>query len=78
MLSKEPNFHIVLTARNKDLGLSAIKKLNEEGINNVDFLHLDLNDQQSIDNAAKELKNKYSGIDILINNAGNSLFVDFS
>ena len=36
----------------------------------MEFLHLDLNDEKSIDTAAKELKNKFSGIDILINNAG--------
>ena len=71
MLSKEPNFHIVLAARNTDLGLAALKKIHEQGINNVEFLLLDLNDKKSIENAAKEIKNKFSGIDILINNAGN-------
>jgi NAD(P)-dependent dehydrogenase (short-subunit alcohol dehydrogenase family) len=65
------NLHVVLTARNATLGEAAINKLNTEGINNVEFLQLDVTSKDSIKSAAVEFKKRHQGLDILILNAGN-------
>ena len=64
--------HVVLTARNADLGTKAVAELQKLGFNDVEFVQLDLDDSTSIDNAAKQLEKRFpEGIDVLVNNAGN-------
>lgn len=61
----------VLAARNPELGEAAVRKLQKEaGLHNVVFRQLDVADTPSIDAFARWLKEKYGGVDILINNAG--------
>lgn len=59
-------------ARNEELGLKAVKQIHE--INNeykekVRFYQLDITNVESIHRLADYIKNKYGGLDILINNA---------
>ncbi|XP_020851667.2 carbonyl reductase [NADPH] 1-like [Phascolarctos cinereus] len=60
---------VILTARNPTLGQEAVKKLKEEGLNPV-FHQLDINDQQSIRTLREFLKERYGGVDVLVNDAG--------
>lgn len=62
-----------MTARNPALGVATVKELHQQGINNVEFLQLDIDNKQSVIDAAEMLHKKYNGIDILINNAGNKI-----
>lgn len=57
-----------ILARNESFGLKAVQNLQNEGIK-VNFHQLDIEDSQSIKNFSLYLKEKYEGIDILINNA---------
>lgn len=64
---------MVLTARNEAAGTQSCQLLNEqEGLHNVVFQELDVQDPSSIARFADWLKSHYGGLDILINNAGVS------
>ncbi|KAJ7529869.1 hypothetical protein O6H91_15G069600 [Diphasiastrum complanatum] len=60
----------ILTARNEGRGQSAVSLLKAEGLQNVDFYQLEVTDLKSVEDFAAWLKLRYSGLDILINNAG--------
>src|SRR3569832_2462923 len=66
-LSKK-GMHDFLTARNKDAGEEAAKKLRKENLS-VDFILLDISDIESIKNAVHLLSKKVNHLDVLINNA---------
>ncbi|KFQ42577.1 PREDICTED: carbonyl reductase [NADPH] 1-like [Nestor notabilis] len=61
--------HVYLTARDPGRGQEAVKKLEEEGLHPF-FHQLDIDDLQSIRALRVFLKEKYGGLDVLINNAG--------
>lgn len=61
---------VVLTARNHAYGLAIAKSVVDEGYPNVHFHQLDVQSDQSVSLFADWIKNKFGGIDILINNAG--------
>lgn len=67
-LYKKFNGVIYLTSRNEDLGRKALNELEKEGVK-VNYHQLDIDDINSINSFAKYLKDKYNGLDILINNA---------
>jgi NAD(P)-dependent dehydrogenase (short-subunit alcohol dehydrogenase family) len=50
------------------LGHNAVKDLEKQGVK-VNFHQLDIDDIESINRLAKYIKEKYNGLDILINNA---------
>ncbi|XP_066455090.1 carbonyl reductase [NADPH] 1-like isoform X2 [Eleutherodactylus coqui] len=60
---------VYLTARNPQLGEEAVKTLNNEGLCPL-FHQLDINDLKSIRALRDFLKEKYGGLDVLVNNAG--------
>ncbi|XP_069802220.1 carbonyl reductase [NADPH] 1-like [Dendropsophus ebraccatus] len=60
---------VYLTARNPKLGEEAVQALNSEGLSPL-FHQLDINDLTSIRALRDFLKEKYGGLDVLINNAG--------
>ncbi|KAJ7529852.1 hypothetical protein O6H91_15G069000 [Diphasiastrum complanatum] len=60
----------ILTARNEERGQSAVRLLKAEGLQNVDFHQLEVTDLKSVEDFAAWLKQRYGGLDILINNAG--------
>lgn len=78
---------IYLTARNKERGEQALQSILQDpqlkkqkalradgGLSDVQYLPLDIDNQDSIKNFANHIKEKHpEGIDILINNAGIAL-----
>ncbi|KAI5622506.1 hypothetical protein C0J50_18107, partial [Silurus asotus] len=67
---------VLLTARSEALGKEAVELVKAEGFKNVVFHQLDICDQGSSQVLAKFLKEKYGGLDVLINNAGIAYKVD--
>ena len=66
-------FHgiVYLTARDQQRGLDACEKLVAEGCKNPPKFHqLDIGDVESIDKFRDYVKEKYDGLDVLVNNAG--------
>ncbi|XP_068931071.1 carbonyl reductase [NADPH] 1-like [Petaurus breviceps papuanus] len=63
-LCKKFSGDVILTSRNPTLGQEAVKKLNPL------FHQLDITDPQSIRTLRGFLKERYGGVDVLINNAG--------
>ncbi|CAH1640820.1 unnamed protein product [Spodoptera littoralis] len=59
---------VYLTARNEKSGLEAVKKLNDLGLK-PQFHQLDVSDEKSVQTFADYIKNKYGGLDALVNNA---------
>lgn len=73
-LFSQNNYNVIALSRN----VSSISKLN---LKNVSTFSTDLSDSDSINKAAKFIKNKFSSVDILINNAGkliNKPFIETS
>ncbi|XP_077336051.1 carbonyl reductase [NADPH] 1-like [Lithobates pipiens] len=69
-LCKQFKGDVYLTARNTKLGEEAVQELKEkEGLSPL-FHQLDINDLNSIRSLRDFLKDKYGGLDVLINNAG--------
>uniref|UniRef100_I3IZC7 carbonyl reductase (NADPH) n=2 Tax=Oreochromis niloticus TaxID=8128 RepID=I3IZC7_ORENI len=67
-LCKQFEGDVYLTARNVGRGEAAVKALNSEGLKPM-FHQLDIDDLNSIKTAAEFFKQKYAGVDVLINNA---------
>ena len=65
----ELGFHIFLSARNNEKGNEAVEKLKASGIT-IHFLHMDVADEQSIENASSDFGKLSLNLDVLINNAG--------
>ena len=59
-----------LTARSEDRGREAVDKLKSEDGVTAHFHQLDINDRESIVKIRDFMKEKYGGIDVLVNNAG--------
>lgn len=62
-------FTVLLTARDKEKGKEAVKKLENEDLQ-IDFHKLDVTDPTSIDEIVSYIKKTYGKLDVLINNAG--------
>jgi len=60
------NNKVILTSRNVELGLKAVADL---ALPNVSYMQLDICDKSSIQKFTEDFKQKYSNIDVLINNA---------
>uniref|UniRef100_A0A8C5MAW9 carbonyl reductase (NADPH) n=1 Tax=Leptobrachium leishanense TaxID=445787 RepID=A0A8C5MAW9_9ANUR len=68
-LCKQFKGDVYLTARNSKLGEEAVEALEKEGLS-PRFHQLDIDDPQSIKVLRDFLKEKYGGLDVLVNNAG--------
>ncbi|BDA48368.1 Carbonyl reductase [NADPH] 1 [Coccomyxa sp. Obi] len=67
----QAGLRVVLTARNKDLGTEAAKKVSEStGTSDVIFRQLDIADPASVDEFGKWAEQDLQTVDILVNNAG--------
>ncbi|CAF4956263.1 unnamed protein product [Pieris macdunnoughi] len=60
---------VYLTSRNIQRGKEAVAKLEKDGFY-PKYHQLDVSDEESVKTFAEYVKNKYGGLDILINNAG--------
>ncbi|GLJ39656.1 hypothetical protein SUGI_0810680 [Cryptomeria japonica] len=60
---------VILTARDANRGLSAVKTLHDQGFNNVVFHELDIQKPHSVSDFGRWMKDNYGGLDILVNNA---------
>lgn len=60
---------VYVTARDTGRGQEAVAKLQEEGLHAL-FHQLDIDDLQSIRALRDFLKEKYGGLNVLVNNAG--------
>lgn len=69
--------NVILTARDNVKGNEAADRLKEEGLD-VHFLLLDVSDEVSIKQAAKQVKEQFGKLDVLINNAAVLLRQDQS
>ena len=67
-LAKVFDGDVLLTARNEERGMKAVKDLEQEGLT-VKFHLLDIDDPKSNAALATFIKEKYGGIDVLVNNA---------
>lgn len=86
-LGLEKDTLCILGCRNGKLGQTAVEKLEKEGCN-VSSVKVDLDDLDSIKNAANTIRLKYGKCDVLVNNAavcfndptlyGKTVFTPFS
>lgn len=60
---------VLVGARSEEKGKEAEKKLKAEGID-AEYIHLDVDDESTHKQSAREIGEKYGKLDILINNAG--------
>lgn len=67
---------VLLGARNEERGREAADKLKAEGLD-VEFVRLDVEDDETHKMAAKVIEEKFGRLDALVNNAGIALDVDF-
>lgn len=68
-LCKEFPGDVYLSARDVDRGTAAVENLKTEGLNPF-FHQLDITDPASVRHARDFFKEKYGGLDVLVNNAG--------
>ncbi len=62
-------FKVILTSRDPEKGNNITQKFNDFNLD-VSFIEMDVNNQESINNAATIVNKKYGRLDVLINNAG--------
>lgn len=68
---------IILLCRNKSKGEIAVNKIKSFSDNqNIHLYTADLSSQKSVEKAATQIKNDFSKLDVLLNNAG-AVFSDF-
>ena len=62
---------VVIIGRNEQLGVARVRQLKEEtGNSAVELMLADLSSQQEIRRLAREFTERYSRLDVLVNNAG--------
>ncbi|MBT1705180.1 SDR family oxidoreductase [Chryseosolibacter indicus] len=64
--------YVYLGSRDLRLGQEAVKKLNAEGLTNVEVIQLDVTNDKSVKQARAEIGKRTQVLDVLINNAGIS------
>ena len=63
-------WQVIISARDGQRAEKAINELKSAGVNVLGWVNLELRDLNSIEQAAKEIQEKYAGISLLVNNAG--------
>ena len=66
----QKGFYVYIGSRNLENGLQAIEKLKSDNLTNVEAVHIDVTDDNSVKNARIEIGKKTNVLDVLINNAG--------
>ncbi|OIM26460.1 short-chain dehydrogenase [Oenococcus oeni] len=70
VLSQHGN-RVLIGARNEQRGNDAVQQLAKENVKSV-YIHIDLDDIDSLENAAESVEKNYGDLSMLINNAGIS------
>ena len=68
----QQGFFVYLGSRSLESGLSAVERLNADGISTVDAIQLDVTDPESVKAARALIGEKTGVLNVLINNAGIS------
>ena len=63
-------YYVYLGSRDLQNGLTAVEKLHNEGLKNVEVIQFDVTNEESVKKARTEIGNKTEILDVLINNAG--------
>ncbi|KAI6084068.1 short-chain dehydrogenase [Hypoxylon rubiginosum] len=74
-LATNHGYHVIIGSRNLDAGKSVASSLTSRGLH-ASTVHLDLDDEASIQAAAQTIEAKHGHLDVLINNAAVFLEVD--
>ena len=61
---------VVIGARDEQRAEKAISELKQAGVDVLGWVSVELRDLNSIEQAAKEINEKYAGLSLLVNNAG--------
>jgi len=62
---------VIVVGRNPEKGAAVLARIQQEtGNPSVQFMQADLSDQDQVRHLAQEFKNRYSRLDVLLNNAG--------
>jgi NAD(P)-dependent dehydrogenase (short-subunit alcohol dehydrogenase family) len=77
-LAKDKNITVVFTSREKESGEKALKLHQAAGLDNVEFVVLDVADDKSVKITTESILAKHKRVDILINNAGIFPGVEFA
>lgn len=62
-------FKVILASRNPEKGHKAVQQLRESNLD-VSFVSIDVDNQESINQASTTVNERYGRLDVLINNAG--------
>jgi NAD(P)-dependent dehydrogenase (short-subunit alcohol dehydrogenase family) len=63
-------WQVIIGARDEKRAEKAISELKSAGVNVLGWVNIELADLGSIEQAAKEINEKYAGVTLLVNNAG--------
>ncbi len=63
---KDNGAEVIIVDYDKDAGLETASELN------IEFIEVDVSDQNSVNNLFSEIDDKYKSVDVLINNAGTT------
>lgn len=66
----QQGYFVYLGCRNRQKGEQAVSQLKSEGLDQVELLEIDVNDNESVKTAREVLGTKIKSLDVLINNAG--------
>jgi NAD(P)-dependent dehydrogenase (short-subunit alcohol dehydrogenase family) len=66
----QKGYYVYLGSRDIKNGEEAVEKLNAEGLKDVEMIHLDVSDQESVRTARIQIGKTTEVLDALINNAG--------
>lgn len=68
----QKGYYVYIGSRDIKKGQEAIKKLRADNLTEVEAVHIDVSNKQSVDTARAEIGKKTGILDVLINNAGIS------
>lgn len=71
-LAKQPDHHVIISARNPEAGAKVVAELVAAG-HSASSVQLDLTFDESIANAVHQIQNAHGRLDILVNNAGGDV-----
>ena len=63
-------WQVIIGARDEQRAEKAISELKSDGVNVLGWVNIELRNLATIEQAAKEIQEKYAGLTLLVNNAG--------